>query len=363
MLTAYLYNTETQKLRSLERVELMSCAPQKDKDSKKNREDGSVGLVANALPRCRANEFLWVDILAPDEEDYVLVQERFGVNHMVIEDIKAAEGRPKLHDYDEQIYIIFHAVKAVEKDESEKYDHPKERSEHTKKFSFDLLEIDCLVGHDYVLTVHQKEVSCFQDLRKRWERHPSLMQNGPAYLLYELMDEVLDDYFPLLDAMDDHIDDLEDRMLQGKGMNLSGDIFALKRDLLKVRHIAGPTRDVVNTLLRRDAENGSRHFAYFQDLYDHAVRIVDMIDTFRDILSGALDAYLASQGNRLNEVMKTMTAMSIVLLVPNLIAAIYGMNFQNMPELKTHDGYFVVLGAMITIVLSLMAYFKKIGWL
>jgi magnesium transporter len=236
--------------------------------------------------------------------------------------------------------------------------HPNESA-----FLFDLQEIDCLVGHDYVLTVHQKELACFSDLRKRWERHPALMQSGPAYLLYELMDEVLDDYFPLLDEMDDHIDYLEDRMLQGNGHNLSGEIFALKRNLLKVRHIAGPTRDVVNTLLRRDAESGARHFAYFQDLYDHAVRIVDMIDTFRDILGGALDAYLAAQGNRLNEVMKTMTAMSIILLVPNLIAAIYGMNFEHMPELKSRDGYFVVLGLMVTIVISLGVYFKKIDWL
>jgi magnesium transporter len=177
------------------------------------------------------------------------------------------------------------------------------------------------------------------------------------------MDEVLDDYFPLLDEVDDHIDTLEESMYEGDGHNLSGEIFALKRTLLKVRHIAGPTRDVVNTLLRRDAENGGRHFAYFQDLYDHVVRIVDTVDTFRDILNGALDAYLASQGNRMNEVMKTMTATSILLLVPNLIAAIYGMNFEHMPELKTQNGYFIVLGLMATLGLSLFAYFKKIGWL
>jgi magnesium transporter len=130
-----------------------------------------------------------------------------------------------------------------------------------------------------------------------------------------------------------------------------------------VRRIAGPTRDVVNTLMRRDAETGGRHFVYFQDLYDHAVRIVDMIDTFRDILGGALDVYLASQGNRLNAVMKTMTAMSIILLVPNLIAAIYGMNFDNMPELHTRSGYFVVLGVMASSVGGLATYFKHIGWL
>ncbi len=356
MLTAYLYNTQTQKLRRLEREELLECAPSEQEATRKNREsDGSVGLLSHASPRCHANEFLWVDITDPQEEDYILVQGRFGVNPLVLEDMRTEEGRPKLHDYDEKLYLIFHAVETLRKKSDD--------SEKDETFSFALQEIDCLIGHDYVLTLHQKDLPCFVDLRKRWERSPTLMQNGPAYLLYELMDEVLDDYFPLLDEMDDHIDYLEDRMLQGNGGNLSGEIFALRRNLLKVRHIAGPTRDVVNTLLRRDAENGARHFAYFQDLYDHAVRIVDTIDTFRDILSGAMDVYLASQGNRLNEVMKTMTAMSIILLVPNLIAAIYGMNFEHMPELKTYDGYYIVLGAMIVLVISLAMYFKKIDWL
>lgn len=356
MLTAFLYNIKNQQLSRLERDELLRCAPSEHEAAYKNQErDGSSGLLAQAAPRCRPGEFMWIDITAPDEDDFALVQERFGVNQFVIEDIHAAEGRPKLHDYEEQLYLVFHAVEISKIIGS--------ATESKAPFAFELQEIDCLVGHDYVLTIHAREVPCFEDLRKRWQRSPALMQNGPAYLLYELMDEVLDDYFPLLDEVDDHIDDLEERMLEGNGHNLSAEIFALKRTLLKIRHIAGPTRDVVNTLLRRDAENGARHFAYFQDLYDHAVRIVDMVDTFRDILGGAMDVYLASQGNRLNEVMKTMTATSILLLAPNLIAAIYGMNFKYMPETETQYGYFIVLGLMAVVGLGLFAYFKKIKWL
>src|SRR5687767_6405538 len=300
MLTAFLYNTQTQELRRLEQDEVLECTPSEHEAARKNQErDDSTGLLAHALPRCRPGEFIWIDITAPDDDDFALVQERFGVNNFVIEDIHSAEGRPKLHDYEEQLYLVFHTIETNKTTSSS--------TESKAPFAFELQEIDCLIGHDYVLTIHAKEVPCFEDLRKRWQRSPSLMQNGPAYLLYELMDEVLDDYFPLLDEVDDHIDELEERMLQGNGRNLSAEIFALKRTLLKIRHIAGPTRDVVNTLLRRDAENGARHFAYFQDLYDHAVRIVDTVDTFRDILGGAMDVYLASQGNRLNEVMKTMT--------------------------------------------------------
>ncbi len=349
MLTAHLYNTQSQKLRILSRDELLAEAPSPEERTQKQNAPGkSVGLLTRGVAYCHADEFVWVDITAPDEADFTLLTERFNVHEMVLEDVHGQEGRPKLHEYDDQLYLVFHALLKQEK---------------TEHFSVHLQEIDCLVGPDYVVTLHTEEISPFEDLRKRWERHPTLMQPGPAYLLYELMDEVLDDYFPLLDVMDDHIDDMENRMLEGDGQNLSGEIFGLKRSLLQVRHIAGPTRDVVNTLLRRDAETGGKHFAYFQDLYDHAVRIVDMIDTFREILSGALDVYLATQSNRLNEVMKTMTAMSIILLAPNLIAAVYGMNFENMPELHTRFGYFGALGAMAFVAVGLVVYFKRIRWL
>jgi magnesium transporter len=298
--------------------------------------------------RCGENEFVWVDVTAPEEADFALLSERFGMHPLVMEDVRSEEGRPKLHEYDEQLYLIFHAVRKQNRDE---------------RFETNFVEIDCLIGPDYVLTLHLEPLPPFDDLRARWERHPGLMQPGPGYLLYELMDEVLDDYFPLLDAMDDHIDALEAQMLDGNGHNLTSEIFGLKRCLVEIRHIAGPMRDVVNTLMRRDAETGGRHFAYFQDLYDHAVRIVDMVDTFRDILSGAMDVYLASQSNRLNEVMKTMTAMSIMLLVPNLIAAIYGMNFKNMPELETRYGYFMALGVMAAVMAAIYANFKRKNWL
>jgi len=180
------------------------------------------------------------------------------------------------------------------------------------------------------------------------------------------MDEVLDDYFPALEKLDERIDGIENGLF-ANGRNgdqkITAEIFALKRDLLQIRHVAGPTRDVANVLLRRDAETGNKHFAYFQDLYDHAVRIVDMTDTFRDVLSGALDAFLAVEGNKTNAVMKTLTSASIMLLVPNLIAAIYGMNFENMPELKTRNGYFFALALMAFAIAGLYAMFKRRGWL
>ncbi len=305
---------------------------------------------------------------APTEDDYELLAQRFDLHPMVVEDIKSHEGRPKLHDYGDYLYIIFHALEyskdgVCDDENAASKDVASKAAADDAACHVSLCEIDCLVGPDYVVTIHPTPLKPFDDLRARWQRNPQLMQSGAGYLLYELMDEILDDYFPVLDALDERIDDFEDRLFQEFQDKLSADIFSLKRSLLQIRRIVGPTRDVINILLRRDADTGGKHFAYFQDLYDHSNRLVDMIDTFRDLLSGALDAYLAMASNRMNAVMKTMTAASIILLVPTLIAGIYGMNFENMPELHSRFGYYGALGAMATTIVGLIIYFRRKNWL
>ena len=343
MLRALLYHRQNNELRPLAREELLASAPSEDEPE---REDAEQSTLHAGRPQCRAQEFMWVDVTAPDAEDYQLLASRFHLHPMILEDIQSREDRPKLHDYAEYLYLVFHAIT-------------------TEKGAPHLHEIDCLVGPDFVVTIHNGKLQPLEDLHSRWKAHPQMMRLGPAYLLYELMDEVLDDYFPCLDVLDERIDELEAKLFdedRTSDNKITADIFSLKRDLLQIRRIAGPTRDVVNILLRRDAERGGKNFAYFQDLYDHAVRIVDMTDTFRDVLGGALDAYLAVESNRMNAIMKTLTATSIILLVPNLLAAIYGMNFVNMPELHTRYGYFVLLGVMATLVLALAANFKRKGW-
>jgi magnesium transporter len=353
MISALLYNLKSNQITSLDEVSILTTAPAAHEE----REVGNNGSFVHTRPRCREGELLWLDITAPGESDYQLLQDRFNLHAMVIEDIKSREERPKLHDYGEYLYIIFHALRL---------DAPEVLTEESHTSTRDALhldEIDCMVGPDYVVTLHAEPVAPFDDLRERWRRRPELMQSGAGYLLYEIMDEVLDEYFPVLDLLDERIDDFEDRLFEEFQEHLSAEIFSLKRSLLQIRRIAGPTRDVANILLRRDAESGGKHFAYFQDLYDHAVRIVDMVDSFRELLSGALDAYLAMASNRMNAVMKTLTSASIILLVPTLVAGIYGMNFENMPELHSRYGYYIALGVMGSAIAGLTFYFKRKEWL
>ena len=363
MICTYLYNTQQKNLELIAPEELLSDAPDPAAMAEKSaamRERKFKGAAFRGQPRCRADEFMWVDVTDPSPQDFEVLGKRFGLHPLVLEDIRAKEGRPKLHNYNDYLYLIFFAVHWRERD-------PDEEKELGEKFELRLNEIDCLVGADFVVTIHPEPLTPFDDLRDRWLRRPEMMRSGTGYLLYEIMDEVLDDYFPLLDALDERIDEFEEKLFQNEknegDKNISGQIFALKRSLISIRRVAGPTRDLVNILLRHDADTGGKNFAYYQDLYDHASRIVDMIDNFREIVAGALDAYLATESNRMNQVMKTLTACSIILFVPNLIAAIYGMNFENMPELKTHNGYFVIIGVMLSAIAGMFAYFKRLKWL
>ena len=373
MMRAYLYHSGSNDLKKLDAAGVLAEAPS-DADREREAADKTAvareGGFSHTLAHCRAGELLWIDMTAPDEADYELLMKRFSLHPMVIEDIKSREGRPKLHDYGDYLYIIFHALsydaqafKSIAEGAQEGDSDVLDETAEEVRAALRLCEIDCLVGPDYVVTLHPDPLKPFDDLCKRWERRPELMKSGAAYLLYEVMDEILDEYFPLLDALDDQIDDFEDRLFQEFQEHLSAEIFALKRCLLQVRRIAGPTRDVVNILLRRDADSGGKHFAYFQDLYDHSVRIVDMVDTFRDILSGALDAYLAMASNRMNAVMKTLTSASIILLIPTLIAGIYGMNFDNMPELHSPYGYHATIAVMVVTMVVLGVLFKRKNWL
>ncbi len=320
-------------------------------DEQALREKTLISDVKNRVPLGKAKSFVWLDVSAPAKSELEFLAQRFALDPQIMEDLRSQEGRPKIHDYNGYIYIIFHSVELD-------YD------EH-QRLEVDTLEIDCLVGPDWIVTVHPQPVRSFEELIVRWEKRPDWMKNGAGHLLYELMDSVLDAYFPVLERINERIDEFEDVLYdpttgKGGGEPLPNEIFALKRGLLQMRHIADPTRDVVTVLQRRDQEAGGRQSAAFQDLHDHVSRIVGTIDTYREVLSGALDVYLAIESNQLNAVMKRLTSYSIILLLPTLIAGIYGMNFDDLPQ---GYGFYGSLAAMTLVVVVLLIFFKRRGWL
>lgn len=188
--------------------------------------------------------------------------------------------------------------------------------------------------------------------------------NDIGILLYSLLDTIVDSYFPVIDGVVERVENLEEEIFEKYNQAAIESIFALKKDLLALRKVLAPERDVLNVLTRRDIPIFEPHtLIYFQDIYDHIVRITDSIDTYRDLLSSALDSYLSMQSNRLNITVQTLTSVSIMLMSISAITGWYGMNFQNMPELGTRYGYFVVIGVVAVVVILEWMFFRRKGWL
>ena len=299
-----------------------------------------------------AGKCLWIDIPNPTDSDWKRLEQDFDFHPLALEDAKSQTQRAKIDPYDGYYYLCLHAWSG---------EVPGKGKQHP------ICEIDVFLGPNYLITTHDGRCRSIQEARRRWQSQPEPQPEGrdtPAYLLYLLLDSIVDDAFPLVDNLDETIDDIEVSVYSGGENADFKPALKLKKNLLLTRQAIAGMRDVMTTIMRsNDAMLLPVELrVFYQDIYDHIIRLVEQIDLHRDILSGAMDAMMAQTSNRLNKVMKTMTAISTILMTISLISGIYGMNFENMPELKYHNAYFVCLGVMASCGIGLAAYFRKIGW-
>ncbi len=308
------------------------------------RDAGSLDDAARHLGE--GTSLLWIDVTDPQPEELERIGEEFGLHPLALEDAIRRHQRPKIDLYDDFIYIVFYALDLVG-------DRPRTR------------ELSVFVGKHWVVSAHDGGLDVLAETASRWAEH-SFDHGSPnsGLLVYALLDSVVDGYFPVVDAIAERTEDLEAAVFAGDAAVAQADIFALKKDLLAVRRVIGPERDVMNVLIRRDAPVfSSREITYFQDIYDHLLRITDAIDLYRDLLSSALDASLSMSSFRLNIIVKRMTSGSIILMSMALVAGVYGMNFIYMPELDWRFGYPMALGLMATIGGGIAWFFHRIDWL
>jgi magnesium transporter len=288
---------------------------------------------------------LWIDVANPTSEDFALLEEEFGFHPLALEDARKQHQRPKIDEYDGYLFITFYRL-----DDSATPPEP--------------VEIDIFAGVNYLVTIRTGESPEIEATSERWCQHAELLgQRGVGFLLYSLMDVIVDGYFPILDALYEQFEVLEERIFERNDRTVQRDIFAQRRHLIGLRKVIAPERDVLNVLVRRDTPLlGNDASVYFQDVYDHVLRVTDGLDSFRELLSGALEASLSASSNHLNKIMKTLTASSIVLMSMTLVASVYGMNFDRMPELDWALGYPLALGLMAMIGGVLIAIFRRIDW-
>jgi magnesium transporter len=298
--------------------------------------------------RKKPDHVIWLDIASPTAGDLDLLRDEFSVHPLALEDLRKRRQRPKLDTYAEQQIIVTYEVL-----------EPSQPDEH-----FELGELHLFAGPGYLVSVRWHGSPAIEEVERRFRERPDAVARTPGSLVYAILDAALDGFFPLLDRLTDKIEDLEEVILAGgRSSDTLRTILGLKRKLLELRRNLSPQRDVANALLRRDLPLVDDTSApYFQDLYDHTIRVLDQLDLQRDLLASALEANLSVTSNALNAVMKRLTAFTVVLMVPTLIAGIYGMNFHFMPELSWPLGYPVVLGVMLLTMAGAALFFRARDW-
>ncbi len=290
---------------------------------------------------------LWLDLTNPTADDIALLREEFGFHPLAIEDATRAHQRPKVDSYGKYYFVVFYCLDV---------------DQQTKRFS--TTPVYLFIGQNYVVTVHDEQIEPIQDTLRRWRAPDSPLDQDVGSLVYALLDTIVDGYFPVMDQMAELAEELEDSIFGKFDENALQEIFQLKKDLLQLRRVVAPERDVLNVMLRREIPVFDQNdVTYLQDVYDHIVRTTDAIDSYRDLLASALDSFLSMQSNRLNQIVKVLTITSIVLMSTTLVAGIYGMNFKYMPELEWRYGYAWALGLMVVIAVGTFAFFRRIKWL
>jgi magnesium transporter len=297
--------------------------------------------------RLEERNVVWADVSDPTSRDFEELAEEFGFHHLSIEDCRNEHQRPKVEEYPGYYFIVLYEAELA---------GPEDRLE--------LRELNIFLGKNYLVTVHSRPIRAIETTRRLWHEWMDRSEQGSGLLAYLLIDAIVDDYLPLLDVMSDRMDDLEDSIFGEFKSEAIEEIFAIKKKLLYLRRAIAPLRDVFNTLLRREQPIFPREIhIYFQDVFDHLIRVADTIDTLRDMLSSTMEAYLSVAGNRMNQIMKRLTSISTILMSVTLIAGIYGMNFVLMPELRWRYGYVFALLSMVGVSLALYVYLKKVKWL
>ncbi len=290
--------------------------------------------------------FVWIGLHEPSQELLQKVQRRFALHELAIEDAQHAHQRPKLEVYGEALFMVLQTAQRVE---------------HSTQFG----ETHVFAGRGYVITVRHGPSSSYKEVRSRCESTPRMLKKGEDFVLYAIMDFIVDNYMPVVDAMEAEIDELEDDVFtHAFRRNTVEQIYQLKRDLLALRRTVAPVVDIANRLMRFDLPviDKDTH-PYFRDVLDHAIRVNDGVDYLRELLNSALEVNLLLASVDQSEVTKKLASWAAILAVPTAVAGIYGMNFDFMPELRSPYGYPAVMLVILGVCSFLYWRFKRTRWL
>jgi magnesium transporter len=309
-----------------------------------------VDITPNACaPYIGTNTVSWMDIQGLGSETVLKqVGEIFNLHPLLLEDVVNVPQRPKLEDYNNQLLVISQMVRLKE-DES----------------GFDTEQVSFVLGKRYLLSFQEEELQdCFEIVRDRIRTSQGrVRKSGADYLTYLLLDTIIDGYFPVVEHYEDRIEALEDAIISNPDRETMQEIYDVRRELLALRRLIWPMRNVLHLLMRDHHGIVSDEVQiYFRDSYDHVIQILEIIEAYRELAASLMDVYMSTMGNKLNEIMKFLTVISTIFIPLTFIVGVYGMNFENMPELKGEWSYFIVWLIMLAVAGGLIFYFWRKGW-
>lgn len=305
-----------------------------------------INLIEEFLNDKNKGYVRWLDIIGfSDEKTLNNLVEKMNIHPLVIEDILNLNQVPKIEDYEDCLFVI---AKNIILDDY----HLKEE------------QIAFILYRDKLITFRCKDTGIFDGIKSRLRNGSSLRRNDSDDLLYALLDIIVDKYFIIMEEIGDRIDILEDETLENPDKSILEKVYLLKRDLIAIRNILWPMRNTISSISKNEYEMISGNTVYyFRDIYDHIIQIIDINETYREIASSILEIYLSSIANKTNDVMKILTIYSTIFIPLTFIAGIYGMNFKYMPELYWKYSYLTFWIVSIMIIIYMIRFFKKKGWI
>lgn len=323
---------------------------------KKDGDKIEEGFSRDDLPALLADEsnVIWVDLRGETAEEIEVTKDVLGnifkFHYLTIEDCLETRNQPKIEGFPDYIYFIVHGVKPDE----------------TTSTNFVTKELDGYLGRNYVITFHVERFQSIKNVKAQLRTSTFAVQRGPAYLLHQILDRLVDLYMPVVDDFDNSITGLEERVfvMKQSSNTILGEIMDLRRSVARLKRISSRQLEVMYRMSHGEFSQIPEHILpFFRDVHDHLLRISDLAEGYRDLVGGLFEIHFAVVSNKTNEIMKTLAVLSAIILPLSLIAGIYGMNFDNMPELKSENGYWLTLGGMAIITLVLLIYFRRRGWI
>jgi len=294
-----------------------------------------------------AEHVTWVDVEDPGEREIAMLLEEFGFHPLALEEAAKGEQRPKIAEYKGYIRVVTYGVAAS-----------------AGAPQLQASEVDIFIGRNYVVTIHRGPIPALEEGYRRWTRGGAMLREGVGYLVFTLVDSVIDTYFPVLDRLEDALDETELSIFSQSQDDATQDLLTAKRDLSTIRRVLSPLRESFSVLLRRDhpilTQNTTIHF---QHVYDNILRILDAVDVQRDLVASSLDAQMTVVSNRLNRTMKTLTIITVVVATGGLVFGAWGMNFSRMPLSDEPWGFSAVVGGTIALIVVVLVLSRKWRWL